>query len=119
MEEHATIDIDDNVTALFEEMRSGLRPDIFAEWVRRVQAAARMMCNDIEGKVITIEPQPDGQIKLDFRDVSVVPCVVRAIKSLLDLMPVTTRLAFEKIIELLEQKIKERQETNSQSSSSQ
>ncbi len=92
----------DEAIRKLEEMKRGLEPDVFAQWVNTIEKTAKEICQDPDCKRITFKPVGDLRIDIRLADSSAVNCVIQAIQKHMSSMPLTTRAFYQEVIKQLE-----------------
>lgn len=86
-----------------EELKGGLDPNTLSQWARVVENEARDLCGDIGGERIKFEGSLASEFHIQAFDIRDTECIQHAIRNNLDAMPFTTRVVFEKTIDILEE----------------
>ena len=70
-------------------------PNKFNEWANRVARTAKEICNDPDCKRIKLIKNEYGKVKFQFADREAVDCVIQAIKTHLNSMPMAQQEIFK------------------------
>ena len=94
----------EKLTAIIEDVKSGLDPDLLASWYDLIVARAKEICPDELRDTISVERDPILTMKFHIKaSRRVVPYLLDVIDEHLPQMPFATRLYFQKVAEILEQ----------------
>jgi len=94
----------EKLTAIIEEVKSGLDPDLLAAWYDFIVERAKRICPDELRDTIVVERDPILTMKFRIKaSRRAVPYILDVIEEHLPQMPFATRLYFQKVEEILEQ----------------
>ena len=104
MGENAEVKFLNRVSLMIDDAKSGLDPDVLAIWYKKIVDRAQTICPEELSDTIEVIQDPDLIMKFELKSSKrVVPHIIDAIESNLELMPFATRLYFLKVGELLQQ----------------
>jgi len=104
LSEGVEIRVLEKLTAIIEDVKSGLDPDLLASWYDLIVARAKEVCPDELKDTISVERHPILTMKFHIKaSRRAVPYLLDAIEEYLPQMPFATRLYFQKVEEILEQ----------------
>jgi hypothetical protein len=94
----------EKLTAIIEDVKSGLDPDLLASWYDFIVERAKEICPDELRDTISVERDPILTMKFHIKaSRRAVPYLLDVIEEHLPQMPFATRLYFQKVEEILEQ----------------
>ena len=104
LSEGIEIKVLEKLTAIIEDVKSGLDPDLLASWYDLIVARAKEICPDELRDTISVERDPILTMKFHIKaSRRAVPYLLDVIDEHLPQMPFATRLYFQKVAEILEQ----------------
>ena len=104
LSEGIEIKVLEKLTAIIEDVKSGLDPDLLAYWYDLIVARAKEICPDELRNTISIERDPILTMKFHIKaSRRAIPYLLDVIEEYLPQMPFATRLYFQKVEEILEQ----------------
>ena len=94
----------EKLTAIIEDVKSGLDPDLLASWYDFIVERAKEISPDELRNTISVERDPILTMKFHIKvSRRAVPYLLDVIDEHLPQMPFATRLYFQKVAEILEQ----------------
>jgi hypothetical protein len=94
----------EKLTAIIEDVKSGLDPDLLASWYDFIVERAKEICPDELRDTISVERDPILTMKFHIKaSRRAVPYLLDVIEEHLPQMPFATRLYFQKVEEILVQ----------------
>jgi len=94
----------EKLTAIIEDVKTGLDPDLLASWYELIVERAKEECPEHLKDTISVERDPILTMKFHIKaSRRAVPYLLAAIEEHLPQMPFATRLYFQKVEEILEQ----------------
>jgi hypothetical protein len=90
-----------------KDLKRGVGPRVFGEWTNSIGDTAKELCNDTDGKRIKIELTKDFEFHCEIADKEAINCIIQAIKTYKNSMPLPVQQVFMRIGEQLENRKKE------------
>jgi hypothetical protein len=93
-----------------KDLKPGVGPRVLEEWTNSIGDTAKELCNDADGKRIKIGLTKDFEFHCEVADKEAIDCIIQAIKTYKNSMPLPVQRVFRRFSEQLENKKEEEED---------